>query len=320
MQRRVLVLLLLFLPISLAVWSLSRVADTDDSVVMTDNDDQEPDEAPAPRQSGASSVDGEAEELGQLAGMQRPGVVYADSAASQPSSAKASSAPAKGTGGRGTGGSGRCGQGGAPSWDVGVSQAATATGSVVNVYDGPDGAIREAFASPARTQFGQVQPATFWVMETRGEWLHVLLNRRPNGADGWIHSSEVSLTPMPYHIEISLSSKQLVVYEGSEPILADCVGVGKGSTPTPTGQYFVAETWDLRGKGTVFGNFALALSAYSNVYEQFMGGNGQIAIHGTSNSANRGKAVSNGCIRVYNPVVGEVARIVPRGTPVIITS
>ena len=157
-------------------------------------------------------------------------------------------------------------------------------------------------------------------MDTQGEWLHVLLNRRPNGADGWIHASEVSLTSIPYHVEVSLSSKQIVVYEGSDPILADCVGVGKGSTPTPTGQYFVAETWDLRGKGTVFGNFALALSAYSNVHQTFMGGNGQIAIHGTSNSSNRGKAVSNGCVRVYNPVVAEVARIVPRGTPVIITS
>lgn len=324
MRRRLLVILLIVLPISLAVWSLSRVADNDESVVLTGNDVEPPDSVAINRQSGASSVDSEASEMGQLAGMQRPGVVYAAATANNSTKASASSSSSgsrtgSGSGTAARGGTGRCGQGGPPSWDVGVSQAATATGSVVNVYESPGGALREAFASPARTQFGQIQPATFWVLENQGDWLRVLLNRRPNGAEGWIRSDEVALTSIPYHVEVSLSSKQLVIYQGSEPILADCVGVGKGSTPTPTGQYFVAETWDLRGKGTVFGNFALALSAYSNVHQTFMGGNGQIAIHGTSNPSNRGKAVSNGCVRVYNPVVAEVARIVPRGTPVIIT-
>ncbi|NQD52198.1 L,D-transpeptidase, partial [Bacillus altitudinis] len=42
-------------------------------------------------------------------------------------------------------------------------------------------------------------------------------------------------------------------------------------------------------------------------------------IHGTNNPSSIGKAVSRGCIRMYNQNVIELASIVPNGTPVTIS-
>ena len=58
--------------------------------------------------------------------------------------------------------------------------------------------------------------------------------------------------------------------------------VGKPSTPTPTGHFFVEEAGALRPQ-YVGAPYALALSARSNVLQEFEGGPGQIALHGTAN-------------------------------------
>ena len=67
--------------------------------------------------------------------------------------------------------------------------------------------------------------------------------------------------------------------------------------------------------------FALALSARSNVLQEFDGGPGQIAIHGLENlGGTLGTAVSHGCIRLgLQAITWLVQRIAP-GTPVTITS
>ncbi|MGH2640075.1 MAG: L,D-transpeptidase [Actinomycetota bacterium] len=46
-------------------------------------------------------------------------------------------------------------------------------------------------------------------------------------------------------------------------------------------------------------------------------GQPRLAIHGTDDPADAGRAVSSGCIRVLNRLLG-VLRDVPMGTPVII--
>ena len=74
--------------------------------------------------------------------------------------------------------------------------------------------------------------------------------------------------------------------------------VGKPSTPTPRGRVLHrgGPRALLRRPG---GPFALATSARSNVLQEFEGGPGQIALHGTNNlSGALGTAVSHGCIRL----------------------
>ncbi len=67
--------------------------------------------------------------------------------------------------------------------------------------------------------------------------------------------------------------------------------------------------------------FALALSARSNVLQEFEGGPGQIAIHGIENlGGTLGTAESHGCIRLDTQAITWLANRIAPGTPVTITS
>jgi lipoprotein-anchoring transpeptidase ErfK/SrfK len=96
--------------------------------------------------------------------------------------------------------------------------------------------------------------------------------------------------------------------------------VGKPSTPTPLGEFFVEESIALRATD-VGAPFALALSARSNVLQEFDGGPGQIALHGLANVGGvLGSAASHGCIRVSNQAVRWLATNIAPGIPVTITN
>ena len=95
--------------------------------------------------------------------------------------------------------------------------------------------------------------------------------------------------------------------------------VGKPSTPTPLGRFFVEETVSL-GPQDVGAPYALALSARSNVLHEFDGGPGQIALHGTNNTGGvLGTAASHGCIRFDTQAITWLATRIGPGIPVTIT-
>jgi lipoprotein-anchoring transpeptidase ErfK/SrfK len=96
--------------------------------------------------------------------------------------------------------------------------------------------------------------------------------------------------------------------------------VGKPATPTPRGRFFVEEAIQLRA-GDVGAPFALALSARSDVLQEFDGGPGQIAMHGLSNVGGLlGTAVSHGCVRLDNDAMRWLVIRIGPGVPVTITS
>jgi len=67
------------------------------------------------------------------------------------------------------------------------------------------------------------------------------------------------------------------------------------------------------------GPYALALSARSNVLQEFEGGPGQVAIHGSIKlNAPLGTAASFGCIRLADASVEWLSHRIPPGTPVTI--
>jgi lipoprotein-anchoring transpeptidase ErfK/SrfK len=96
------------------------------------------------------------------------------------------------------------------------------------------------------------------------------------------------------------------------------VVVGKPSTPTPQGEFFVEEPLALSSQAAG-GRFALATSARSNVLQEFDGGPGQIGIHGTDNlSGNLGTAASRGCIRLNTGAITWLAERIGAGVPATI--
>jgi lipoprotein-anchoring transpeptidase ErfK/SrfK len=73
------------------------------------------------------------------------------------------------------------------------------------------------------------------------------------------------------------------------------------------------------GGGSVGGPYALALSARSNVLQEFAGGPGQVAMHGVANlGGTPGTAVSHGCVRLANHDITWLAWRIGPGVPVTI--
>jgi lipoprotein-anchoring transpeptidase ErfK/SrfK len=150
-------------------------------------------------------------------------------------------------------------------------------------------------------------------------WLKVLLPGRPNGHMGWIRRRGTEVTRTPWHIVVHTSERSLTVFRMGHRVRTFPTVVGKPTTPTPKGEFFVEESVRL-GPKAVGAPFALALSARSNVLQEFDGGPGQIALHGLGNIGGvLGTAVSHGCVRLGAAAIRWLAAHIGPGVPVTIT-
>lgn len=159
-------------------------------------------------------------------------------------------------------------------------------------------------------------PLTFLVDEQNGDWLRVLLPVRPNGSTGWLRRDDVALTVTSYRLEVELSGHRLRLFEDERVRLEVAIGVGGDGTPTPPGRYYITELLQPPDPTGPYGPFAFGLSGFSEVHLDFAGGQGVIGIHGTDDPSSIGRDASNGCIRVDNDVITELAGWLPLGTPV----
>ena len=194
---------------------------------------------------------------------------------------------------------------------------ATSEVDEVEVFDEPseDGELTHTLDHP--TERGV--PRVFLVEERVDGWLRVLLPVRPNGSEGWIREADVSLAWNPYEIEVNLAEFRLTIHREDELIVDTEIGYGAEDTPTPGGRYYITELLQPPDPTGVYGPFAFGLSGFSDVHLSFAGGEGVIGIHGTNEPDSIGSTVSNGCIRVDNDVITDMATYLPLGTPVVIT-
>jgi lipoprotein-anchoring transpeptidase ErfK/SrfK len=156
------------------------------------------------------------------------------------------------------------------------------------------------------------------VLARHGPWLKVMLPGRPNGHTGWISRRNAALSFTAWHIVVDPARRRIVVYRNGRPLRIFSAIVGKPSTPTPAGQFFVEESIALR-PGDVGAPYALALSARSNVLQEFAGGPGQIALHGLDNVGGvLGTAVSHGCVRLADSTMRWLVKRIGPGTPVTV--
>ncbi|MBM7855199.1 LysM repeat protein [Desulfohalotomaculum tongense] len=110
------------------------------------------------------------------------------------------------------------------------------------------------------------------------------------------------------YLLVNTAMKKIEFYQGSRLVKSYPAAVGKPTTPTPTGQYKVATK--IYHPGKELGTRWIGLSIPDGNY----------GIHGTNKPSSIGKAVSNGCIRMYNKDIEELFPRVNIGTPVIITA
>jgi lipoprotein-anchoring transpeptidase ErfK/SrfK len=149
-------------------------------------------------------------------------------------------------------------------------------------------------------------------------WLQVMLPGRPNSSTGWIAQQGTRKLMTGWHIVVDLAARRVSAYSNGHLLRSFRAVVGKSSTPTPTGQFFVEEIVQM-ASGEAGGPFALALSARSDALQEFEGGPGQIAIHGRDNlGGTLGAAESHGCIRLGSAGIDWLAARIGPGTPATI--
>lgn len=231
--------------------------------------------------------------------------------------------------------------------DPALTQVATATVPQLEVYtDKPGQAEPASLRTPSvaaaqpipreglnsagstKTDFGFTfdnptyfdKPLVLVVTGQEGDWIKVLLPARPNGQEGWVRASDVTLSQHDFHGVLDLSDRQLTFWEGDTEIAATQVVVGADGSPTPQGQIYIAEILTATEAGTSsggsYGPYILSTNAYSETLDLFQSGLPVIAFHGTNQPGLVGSAVSNGCIRMPNEVVTLLAETLPAGTPV----
>lgn len=188
----------------------------------------------------------------------------------------------------------------------------------VGIWAEPDGDADPLWRLAVPTEFGGLRH--FLVLEELtaedgSEWLRIQVPVRPNGTEGWIPRSHVELNDVTTRVLIDLSDRSVVVWDGLDIVIDTTAGVGTDRTPTPTGSYYIRDSFAWNPE-SVYGPWVFALSSYSEVIGQINGGDAVVALHGTRDNSVLGTAVSLGCIRIDNDVLLEMSTIVEPGTPV----
>jgi lipoprotein-anchoring transpeptidase ErfK/SrfK len=147
-------------------------------------------------------------------------------------------------------------------------------------------------------------------------WIHVLLPDRPNGSTGWVRARDVDSSSVQDRIVVRLGTHTLIHYRGGRPVARYEIADGRPSTPTTPGRFFVWARVGYADTTGPYGNYALGLSGFSRVITDWPGG-GRMAIHGTADPNLAGEDVSNGCIRVFNPLMAKLIDV-PMGATVTI--
>ncbi|WP_085960764.1 L,D-transpeptidase [Cylindrospermum stagnale] len=131
------------------------------------------------------------------------------------------------------------------------------------------------------------------------------------------------LIAQPTEIKISLKRRRLTLYRGKSRIKSYPIAVGRRGWETPIGNFQVLEmlknpTWihPITGKAIAGGKPQNPLGNYWIGF--WTNGHNWVGFHGTPNPESVGKAVSHGCIRMYNKDIKELFHQVSPGTPVTV--
>lgn len=141
--------------------------------------------------------------------------------------------------------------------------------------------------------------------------LSAIINANPGINPNLIYVGQSIVIPglpnphtIPYRIEVSVNNRWLRLYRNGTLQKQYPIAVGRILHQTPLGDFIIINK--APNPGGPFGTMWMSLS------KQHYG------IHGTNDPSSIGRAVSRGCIRMFNQDVEELASIVPIGTMVSI--
>lgn len=148
-------------------------------------------------------------------------------------------------------------------------------------------------------------------------WLRVPLPVLPNGTMGWIPRDAVGeFAAVDTHLVIERAKFRATLYKRGRRVFRTIVGVGQSKWPTPAGRFYIRER--LTGfTDPIYGSLAFGTNGRSAVLTDWPGG-GFIGIHGTNQPQILPGRVSHGCVRLRNPAIRRLDRLMRVGTPVTI--
>ncbi len=173
-------------------------------------------------------------------------------------------------------------------------------------------------ATPGGPAVGSVSnpwggPSTRPVANEDNGWVQIALYTRPNGSTGWLSSQKVTLSSTTDRIVVSICERHLTLYQGADAVYSAPVGVGR-PRPTPTAlraDHVRRCRSSPRPVGRELGTYGptvIMLGTHSNVFTDFDGGDGVVAIHGypSDPASTAGVASSHGCVRASPTTINAV--------------
>ncbi len=154
--------------------------------------------------------------------------------------------------------------------------------------------------------------------DARGKiWTRVRLPVLPNNTIGWVPRAALGgLTAVRTRLVIDLERLTAALYRGGRRVFLAPVGVGQPQWPTPRGEFYVRNKL-ASYSSPFYGPIAFGTSARSAVLTDWPAG-GFVGIHGTNQPELLPGRISHGCIRLRNPDILRLARLLPIGTPLTI--
>jgi hypothetical protein len=148
-------------------------------------------------------------------------------------------------------------------------------------------------------------------------WVTVRVAGLPENLTGWVPRDALGgYTFVHTRLVVDLETRSAELLRDGRSIFHARVGIGKASSPTPRGDYYVrSKIWSLASP--FYGPLAFGTSARSPTFTDWPGG-GFVGIHGTNQPNLIPGRISHGCIRMRNDDVLELGRLMPVGTPITI--
>jgi hypothetical protein len=148
------------------------------------------------------------------------------------------------------------------------------------------------------------------------EWIRLRIPGRPNGRTGWTPRAALGVFHRTrWQLLINRRKRRLTAYYNGHRRFSAPVGVGKPSTPTPPGNFWIRERFHVRSRASPYWPWALGTSDYSPLTE--WPGGGVVGIHGDWGAPQLiPGAPSHGCVRMHAADISWLAPRIPVGTPV----
>jgi lipoprotein-anchoring transpeptidase ErfK/SrfK len=146
-------------------------------------------------------------------------------------------------------------------------------------------------------------------------WFKVRIPGRPNGRTGWVPEQALGDLKVTHkHVVVDEEHLRISVYVRGRKVFSAPVGIGKASTPTPKGSFWIRERF--RSTDPFYGPYAFGTADYSTLSEWPHGG--VVGIHGTDQPSLIPGRPSHGCIRLKNADVRRLWQLVGVGTPLTV--